>query len=580
MSLIELDHVTYRYESASGAVVTALDDLSLRIEEGEFVALVGANGSGKTTLARHLNALFIPSSGTVRVAGMDTREARQHAAIRAMVGMVFQNPEDQLVAGVVEEDVAFGMENLGRPAEEIRQRVSEMLLEFDLWEARQRPPHLLSAGQMQRLALAGVLVMRPRVLVFDETTAMLDPAGRRKVMEIVRQLHAEGVTVVYVTHLMREAVQAQRMVVLSHGRVAADGTPEEIFARRGELRAWGLRPPLAALLAERLHKRLPELPEGILTGGRLMDALPVYGGALALPAGADGAVPPALREAAVRVEELGHIYLRGTPLAHRALSGVSLEIGEGQSYGLAGGTGSGKSTLLQHMNGLLRPQEGRVWVGPHALHSSQPDLQAVRRRAGLVFQSPEYQLFETYVGDEIAFGPRQLGWERARVRESVAWAMEMVGLNFAAYKDRLTFGLSGGERKKVTLASLLAMRPAVLLLDEPVAGLDPLARADLLGRLRQLRGEGVTLVMTSHQMEDLGELVEGLSVLKKGRDALRGPARWVLAQDDALREAGLEAPLPCQVAARLRERGWPLGEGLVSEDELVAAVDAAQVGGA
>ena len=246
MALIEIDHVSFQYPSAPAA---ALDDVSLSIHEGERVAIVGANGSGKTTLARLLNALYLPTGGRVHIAGMDTSDLSQHRAIRQVVGMVFQNPEDQLVAAVVEEDVAFGLENLGMPAAQMRPRVDALLQAFDLWDHRLRPPFMLSMGQMQRLALAGVLAVQPRVIVFDETTAMLDPAGRRTVLARIDELHRDGTTIVSITHFMGEAARAERVIVLSHGRVALDGPPVDVFSDPQRLHALGLHLPPAAALA-------------------------------------------------------------------------------------------------------------------------------------------------------------------------------------------------------------------------------------------------------------------------------------------------------------------------------------------
>ncbi|MEJ5360405.1 MAG: ATP-binding cassette domain-containing protein, partial [Desulfobacterales bacterium] len=225
-ALIEIENLSYSHPVRGSEAIPALRGINLRIEEGEYVALIGANGSGKTTLARHLNALLLPDQGTVRINGMDTRETRFHPQIRSLVGMVFQSPEDQLVAAILEEDVAFGPENLGLPPAEIRQRVEEALEITGLKEHRQRPPHLLSAGQMQRAALAGVLAMRPRCVIFDETTAMLDPAGRHMVRRLMRRLHEEGLTVIVISHFMREAVAAQRVIVLNKGEIALDSTPQ------------------------------------------------------------------------------------------------------------------------------------------------------------------------------------------------------------------------------------------------------------------------------------------------------------------------------------------------------------------
>jgi energy-coupling factor transporter ATPase len=568
MPLIELDHVSFQYPSAPAA---ALDDVSLAIREGERVAIVGANGSGKTTLARLLNALYLPTGGRVRVAGMDTADLARHRAIRQVVGMVFQNPEDQLVAAVVEEDVAFGLENLGIPSAQMRPQVDALLQAFDLWDHRLRPPFMLSAGQMQRLALAGVLAVQPQVIVFDETTAMLDPAGRRTVMARIDELHRAGTTIISITHFMGEAARAERVIVLSHGRVALDGPPGEVFSDPQRLFSLGLHLPPAAALARALRPVMPNLPPNLLNTTDLLEALPACPSpAAAAPDGDPG--PRMATPEWIRVAGLGHVYLQGTPLAHRALGGANLLVGQGEVHGLAGATGSGKSTLLQHLNGLLIPQEGQVTVGPHRLHEPGADRYAVRRLAGLAFQNPEVQLFETFVGDEIAYGPRQAGLDRPALREAVRWAMERVGLDFEAFKDRRSFALSGGERKKVALASILARRPEILLLDEPLAGLDPRSRDELLVTLRNLVDLGLTLVVSSHQMDDLAGLVDAATLMSGGRDVLDGPVGVVFEREDDLLVSGLEAPVAARAAIELRRKGWPLPPGLVTPEKLLAAL--------
>jgi energy-coupling factor transport system ATP-binding protein len=570
-AFIEVQNVSYAYPAPGGESIPALKGISLRIEAGEYVALIGANGSGKSTLARHLNALLLPDAGGVRVAGLDTRERSHHPTIHRTVGMVFQRPEDQLVATVVEEDVAFGPENMGVPSEEIRVRVRAALEAVDLWEERHRPPHMLSAGQMQRVALAGVLAMHPRCIVFDEATAMLDPAGRRAVQRMMARLHAEGLTVIAITHFMEEAALAERVIALADGQVALDGPPEAIFSDAAALRRLDLEPPPAALLARKVRAHVPALPREILDVPALVDALDALPHAETPPTFL--APPPAPAEQPlIEVHDLGHVYMRGTPLARRSLEEVELSVVPGGGHGLLGPTGSGKSTLMQHLNGLLRPQEGRVRVGEHDLADPQTDVQAVRRMVGLVFQLPEVQIFEQYVGDEIAFGPRLMGLEGEALRERVRWAMALVGLGFEAYKDRPTFALSGGERRKVALASTLALRPRVLLLDEPTAGLDPASRRELLGHLAEFRALGMTLLLASHQMEDLVRLVERLTVLQEGRSVLSGTTAEVFSRGELLRAQGLGVPVAVELAEGLRGRGWPLPQGLVHEEELVEAL--------
>lgn len=562
-----LEGVSYAY-----AGQPALREVSLRIAGGEYVALVGANGSGKSTLARHLNALLLPEAGRVLVGGLDTRDPAHHREIRRQVGMVFQRPEDQVVATVVEDDVAFGPENLGLPPAEIRARVDDALEAAGLARERLRPPHMLSAGQQQRLALAGVLAMRPGCIVFDEVTAMLDPAGRRDARALLRRLHAEGFTIITITHFMEEALDAARVVVLDAGRVVMDDNPARVFAQAATLRALGLDLPPVGALAGRLRRQLPALPTGLLTLPALVEAVD------RLPHGHHPPDPPSAPAPGcpyIEIVGLGHVYMAGTPLARRALRALDMAVAEGGSHGLVGATGSGKSTLLQHINGLLRPQTGAVRVGEVDLGDPQADVRAVRRRVGLAFQRPEQQIFEQYVGDEIAYGPRLLGLPRAELRERVREAMALVGLDFEAFKDRLTYALSGGERRKVALAAMLALRPEALLLDEPTAGLDPRSRQEVWGHLRAWRGTARALVISSHQMEDLAALTGQMTVLAEGTAVLRGATGALFGDGARLRELGLGQPLAARVADALRARGWSLPAGLVTPEALVAAITGA-----
>ncbi len=568
-ALIELEGITYRYPGEGGKAGPALEDVSLAFNEGEFVAILGANGSGKTTLARHLNGLLLPDRGIVRVGRLETRERGSLGSIRQRVGMVFQHPEDQIVATTVEEDVAFGPENLGLPSIEIRQRVDAAIEAVGLGEHRERPPHLLSAGQMQRLALAGVLAMRPRCVVFDEATTMLDPAGRRMALELMAELRSEGMAVIFVTHNMQEAALADRTVVLNRGKVVFEGEPRQLFARP-ELSAWGLEEPPAAQLARQLRALLPNLSADILGIEELLAQLPENLHPCPMPDGKPAAQHE-LGEALIVVRGLMHTYMSGTPLAHLALQGVDLDVAEDRTHGLVGVTGSGKSTLLQHLNGLLRPQAGSVRVGPFDLSDLDLPTREVTRLAGLVMQNPEMQFFEQYVGDEIAFGPRQ-GKLDETLAERVRWAMETVGLNFEAFKDRLTFTLSGGEKRKVALASILAIKPRILLLDEPTAGLDPHSRKEIIASLKQLSAQGMELVLSSHQMEDVAELAADITTFRKGRSVFSGAAEEVFWQFEQLNEIGLEAPVAALAAARLRELGWPVRSGVVTAAKLVEAL--------
>ena len=270
----ELDHVTHVYRSGEGEGYEALRGVTLSIGAGEFVAVLGANGSGKSTLARHLNALLLPTNGHCYVRGMDTCDEARRWDIRQEVSMVFQNPDNQLIAAVVADDVAFGPENLGVPPAEIRRRVADALALVGMERYTQAAPHLLSGGQKQRIAIAGAIAMQTHALVLDEPTAMLDPRGRAEVLSAVERLHEEqGMTIVYITHFMEEAIAADRIVLMDAGQVVMDGTPREIFSQPEKVRALGLDVPLAADIAERLRRGGRDLPQDIVTDEELLHCL-------------------------------------------------------------------------------------------------------------------------------------------------------------------------------------------------------------------------------------------------------------------------------------------------------------------
>ena len=272
--MIKIENLKHYYTDSDGNEVKALDGVDLSIEQGEFVAIIGANGSGKSTLARHLNCLLLPTEGRVEVSGLDTMEEKNMWDIRQQVGMVFQNPDNQIVAAVVEEDVAFGPENIGVPGPEIGPRVAKALAAVGMTEYAKHAPHRLSGGQKQRVAIAGIMALEPKCIVLDEPTAMLDPQGRKEIVSTVQKLNKEKqITIVYITHYMVEALAADRVVVMEKGHIRFMGTPREVFSRVDELEALGLEAPLAAKVANELRKSGVKLPNGIITDEELAQAL-------------------------------------------------------------------------------------------------------------------------------------------------------------------------------------------------------------------------------------------------------------------------------------------------------------------
>ena len=274
-NFIRIENLVFEYKNdeESGEVSRAIDNVSFDVEKGSFTAIIGRNGSGKSTLAKNINALLLPSGGAVYVNGYDTKDQEHLWDIRQSAGMVFQNPDNQLVSSIVEDDVAFGPENLGVPPEDIRKRVDGALKAVNMYEHRKKAPHLLSGGQKQRIAIAGVVAMKPSCIIFDEPTAMLDPKGRDDVMDIIYKFHEEGITVLLITHFMEEAAKADRVIIMSDGKMMLDGTPAEVFTHAEEIRSYNLDVPLAVDMAQRLRNRGMDVPKNIISEKELVEFL-------------------------------------------------------------------------------------------------------------------------------------------------------------------------------------------------------------------------------------------------------------------------------------------------------------------
>ena len=580
MPIISFDNVSFSYDDGR----SALDGVTLSIEHGEFLCILGANGSGKSTLAKHMNALLAPSSGSVSVMGNNTADPSAAYAVRSAVGMVFQNPDDQIVASIVEDDVAFAPENLGLPPAEIRERVTQALSAVDLGGFEQRDVSTLSGGQKQRLCIAGALAMRPQVLVLDEATSMLDPRGRKAVLKLCRALNEQGLTIVMITHFVDEATQASRVVVLENGRIVADGAPSQVLLDADALHSWLLEAPFPVRMAHALQARgVPVQPTldpeqlcGEIQAHTKRKTNPNNSGVNEQHTERENLKPSSAENDfgsdvfALEFENVTFSYpstlqrfrLRSkkpkdqsgeTPTAEReqALSDISFGIQHGELFGVAGHTGSGKSTLMQLCNGMLQPTAGRVlWNGQDL--GSKDNARQARRDVGLVFQFPELQLFAETVYEDVAFGPRNLGLDETDVLESVRTALELVHLDLDELRDRSPFALSGGQQRRVAFAGVLAMKPSVLVLDEPAAGLDPQSKAQFLQLVKELHdAHGITVVLVSHNMADLAALCDRMLVLNEGRlFALDTPSE-VFAQGNALKSIGLDLPEEYRLAHAL-----------------------------
>ena len=530
---VRLAHVTLRYGDS-----VALDDVTLEVCRGERVCVLGANGSGKSTLASVICGLLAPDEGDVELVGHavctgDVPDLAAYRDARRQLGLVFQNPDDQIVTSVVADDVAFGPENLGVPRAQIATRVARELRRVAMEKYAHADPSRLSGGQRQRVCIAGALAMEPAVLVLDEPSSLLDVRGRAAIMRVMGRLAAAGATLVHVTHFMDEALAADRVIVMQHGRVALEGTPDEVFAAKNAqvIEALGLEMPFEARLAAALRQ-----------AEAASDAVAAPGAPSGEKPAAPAACAPAAEPPSILARDLGFSYGPGA----QALDGVSLEVPVRATTAIVGQTGSGKSTLLRLLCGLEAADAGSLTVcGINA--ATKRGRRQIRRAVGYVMQHPERQLFAQTVAEDVAFGPRNQGLSAAEVERRVAHALDLVGL--ADRRDASPFELSGGQQRLAAIAGVLAMEPELLVLDEPTAGLDPRGRARLRALMADLAAHGVTLLQVTHSMEDAAR-ADHVVVLDQSHVLAAGTPAEVFcpANEPQLTAVGLGLPRPLAYA--------------------------------
>src|SRR5713226_4267486 len=589
--MLAVNDVTFSY-SAHGEedAPPALRAVSLKIDAGETIAIIGQNGSGKSTLAKLLAAILQPDSGTIEVDGLGTNAGGEALwTIRQRVGLVFQNPDDQLVANSVIDDIAFGPENLGLPRFEIEERVQEAMALLDLEPYAQMAVNELSVGQKQRVAIAGVLAMRPRYLLLDEPTTMISGHTARQLLETVQRLSQErGISAIHITHFMHEATSFKRVIVMDAGRVLMDGTPAQVFARADELRAVGLDVPMVTRLSQRLRAQgWTELPEVVLSTEQLNGAGQQQASP-SLPHNVGMSLVESQREVTplsteskplFELRDIRHTYLRGTPFAVEALRGLSLSIIEGQTVALVGPTKAGKSTVVDVLAGLIKPAPGTFFFAGSDVGVSSFDIERIRSIVGTVFQSPEAQIFEDTVGKDVSFGPRLKKVPLTESRRLVQESLEAVGLPYEDFRSRYTYALSGGQKRRVAIAGVLAMQPKVIIFDEPTAGLDPRGRRELLELIARLKQRhNLTIVYISSGLEDVIGLADSIHILDQGRLAFSGTPREILARVHELATLDIALPEAAQIALELREIFPAIRTDVMNLAELEEEIEKASIG--
>lgn len=591
--MIRAEQVRFQYKKhdVDGNVIATeeiLKGVDLTIKKGEFIALLGRNGSGKTTFSKQLNAILRPSEGTVTVDEMGTRDAEKLYEIRQHVGMVFQNPDNQMVAANVEEEVAFGPENLGMESDTIVARVKQALEQVRMWKRRKTAPNHLSGGQKQRIAIAGILAMHPDYIVLDEPTAMLDPKGRKEVMEALQRLNQEQeMTVILITHDMEEAALASRVILLADGQVRFDGTPEKFFGADVLLAEMGMEAPLSYRVRKLIDndvfvEKVGDEREDEATTGKRENLSEYDKSGREWEASSElvdkkknekaEAETDEKNQALISLQHVSYIYSPGTAYEKVALDDVSLSLGKGEIVGLAGHTGSGKSTMIQLLNGLLKPTGGTVTFEGKDIHAKGYSGNYLRSKVGMVFQYPEHQMICDTVWEDVAFGPGKQGLTEEACKTRVEEALRFVDLP-EKYYQASPLQLSGGQKRRVAIAGVLAMHPEYIILDEPAAGLDAEGKREIFDRIRRMsREQGIGVLLVSHSMEDLAEYADRIIVLDDGKKILDDRPAEVFAKREMLADCGLDVPEPVKLADKLRASGYQIPQNVIREKELLACL--------
>lgn len=588
--MIRAEQVRFQYKKrdVDGNVIATeeiLKGVDITIKKGEFIALLGRNGSGKTTFSKQLNAILRPSEGTVTVDEMGTRDAEKLYDIRQHVGMVFQNPDNQMVAANVEEEVAFGPENLGMESDTIVARVKQALEQVRMWKRRKTAPNHLSGGQKQRIAIAGILAMHPDYIVLDEPTAMLDPKGRKEVMEALQRLNQEQeMTVILITHDMEEAALAGRVILLADGQMRFDGRPEKFFGADALLAEMGMEAPLSyrvrklidsdvfekkigdARVEEATIDKREKVAEYDKTGREWEASSELVDKKKNKKAEAE---TDEKNQDLLSLQHVSYIYSPGTAYEKVALDDVNLSLGKGEIVGLAGHTGSGKSTMIQLLNGLLKPTSGTVTFEGKDIHAKGYSGNYLRSKVGMVFQYPEHQMICDTVWEDVAFGPSKQGLTGEACETRVEEALRFVDLP-EKYYQASPLQLSGGQKRRVAIAGVLAMHPEYIILDEPAAGLDVAGKREIFDRIRRMRREqGIGVLLVSHSMEDLAEYADRIIVLDDGKKILDDRPAQVFAKRETLADCGLDVPETVKLADKLRANGYQIPQNVIREKELL-----------
>ena len=555
MAYIKIENLKYRYPNTTKL---ALDGLDFEIEKGSFIGIIGENGAGKSTLCQAFNGLvpgFFKGAYGGKVLIGDTEVAKTTVSkLCQKVGLVFQNPFNQLSGAkeTVFEEIAFGLQNFGVPKEEMISRVNEMMELLDIADYRDRNPFDLSGGQMQRVALAGILAMKPEVIVLDEPTSQLDPAGSEEVFAAVDKLAKSGITIIMVEQKLEKLAEyCDRILLLHQGKQIAFDSPEQIFSRE-DLQNYGVNPPAYTRICQAFGMKKDNgcYPASLKDALVLKDLFPeenVFGlGKKSLDHNAEirskREETASCEQSVFNIEHLKFQYVENVPV----LQDVNLTI-DNRPTAIIGQNGAGKTTLVKLLKGLLKPVGGSIYYDGNDM--AEKSVAMLAGEIGYVFQNPDDQIFKYHVIDEVMFGPQNIGMTKEQAREKAVAALKLVGLEQLA--DENPYDLELAERKLVAIASVLAMDTKVIILDEPTIAQDWKGRKIIQKMIRDLSSQGKTVIAILHDMDFVAESFERVIVMAHGKVLADGTKEEVFAQKDILEQARLDQPYLTKLCQRL-----------------------------
>ncbi len=555
MAYIKVENLKYRYPNTTKL---ALDGLDFEIEKGSFIGIIGENGAGKSTLCQAFNGLvpgFFKGAYGGKVLIGDTEVAKTTVSkLCQKVGLVFQNPFNQLTGAkeTVFEEIAFGLQNFGVLKEEMISRVNEVMELLDIADYRDRNPFDLSGGQMQRVALAGILAMKPEVIVLDEPTSQLDPAGSEEVFAAVDKLTKSGITIIMVEQKLEKLAEyCDRILLLHQGKQIAFDSPEQIFSRV-DLQSYGVNPPAYTRICQAFGVKKDNgcYPASLKDALVLKDLFPeenVFGlGKKSLDHNAETRSAreetASCEQSVFNIEHLKFQYVENVPI----LQDVNLTI-DNRPTAIIGQNGAGKTTLVKLLKGLLKPLGGRIYYGGSDI--AEKSVAMLAGEIGYVFQNPDDQIFKYHVVDEVMFGPQNIGMTKEQAREKAVAALKLVGLE--QFADENPYDLELAERKLVAIASVLAMDTKVIILDEPTIAQDWKGRKNIQKMIRDLSSQGKTVIAILHDMDFVAESFERVIVMAHGKVLADGTKEEVFAQKDILEQARLDQPYLTKLCQRL-----------------------------